>query len=171
MIYELMALGMSIISYASQLQLSFVKVNPCALIVLSLHPKIWEFSKYNLWLHTFYHTIHCETYNSCLKSSLKSKRPLMTFIGTFNVTRIIFENMVDLQRSVRAVKLALDDVPVAADLMDMAGKIPLMANVFLLLHHQPLCEHAHPTLPIALKWGRVARVIAQSTSGLTFFMS
>ena len=99
----------------------------------------------------------------------------MTFIGTFNVTRIIFENMVDLQRSVRAVKLALDDVPVAADLMDMAGKIPLMANVFLLLllelHHQPLCEHAHPTLPIALKWGRVARVIAQSTSGLTFFMS
>ena len=84
--------------------------------------------------------------------------------------------MVDLRRSVRAVKLALDDVPVAADLMDMAGKIPLMAiNVFLLLllefHHQPLCEHAHPTLPIALKWGRVARVIAQSTSGLTFFMS
>ena len=169
-----MALGTSIISYASQLQLSFVKVNPCALIILFLHSKIREFSKHNLWLRTFYHAIHCETRNSRLKS-LKSKRPLTTFIGTFNVTRIISEGMVDLRRLVRAVKLALDDVPVAADLMDMAGKIPLMANVFLLLlfklHHQPLCEHAHPTLPIALKWGRVARVIAQSTSGLTFFMS
>ena len=49
---------------------------------------------------------------------------------------------------------------------EQPGKIPLMAiNVFLLLllefHHQSLYEHAHPTLPIALKWGRVARVIAE----------
>lgn len=169
-----MALGTSIISYASHNY--SLALSRSILVPLFLHSKIREFSKHNLWLRTFYHAIHCKTRNSCLKSSLKSKRPLTTFIGTFNVTRIISENMVDLRRSVRAVKLALDDVPVAADLMDMAGKIPLMAiNVFLLLllefHHQPLCEHAHPTLPIALKWGRVARVIAQSTSGLTFFMS